>query len=356
MSRAFNFSAGPATLPEPVMLEVQRDLLDYQGSGTSVVEISHRSPAFMDIAQRAEASLRRLLNVSEDYLVLFLQGGATLQFAMVPLNLSVQGETVEYLDTGLWSQKAISEASYLRNVHVVASSTDSVPDASTWDRTSNSQYLHITSNETISGVQIPDYPLDDGVTLVADMTSDILTRHLDIDKFGLVYAGTQKNMGPSGVSIVIVRKDLCREPRQGEPLYLNYRIHAENDSMYNTPNTFAWYVSGLVFDWLLYEGGVAEMQRRCEEKSRKIYRVINDSSLYFSTVEPAFRSKVNVTFSIRDESLTDKFLTKAAEANIVNIKGHRKVGGFRVSLYNGVTIEAVDALVDFMETFEREIA
>lgn len=356
MPRAFNFSAGPATLPEPVMLEVQRDLLDYRGLGTSVMEISHRSATFMDVARRAESSLRRLLDVSEDYAVLFLQGGATMQFAMVPLNLSGPSETVEYLDTGSWSQKAISEAGYLRRVHVVASAKHSVPDVSTWDRSPSSKYLHITSNETISGVQFPDYPTDLGTTLVADMTSDILTRPIDIESFGLVYAGAQKNMGPAGISIVIVRRDLLRDPRQGEPLYLNYRIHADNDSMYNTPNTFAWYVAGLVFDWLIDTGGVAEMQRRCEEKSQKIYRVINASSLYVSQVETAFRSNVNVTFSLRDESLTDEFLTRAAEANIVNIKGHRKAGGLRVSLYNGVSIAAVDALVDYMKTFEREIA
>ncbi len=338
------------------MLEVQRDLLDYRGLGTSVMEISHRSDEFMDVARRAESSLRRLLGINEDYAVLFLQGGATMQFAMVPLNLSSTGETVEYLDTGSWSQKAISEAGYLREVHVVASSEHSVPEVSTWDRSSSSKYLHITSNETISGVQFPDYPIDMGTTLVADMTSDILTRPFDIENFGLVYAGAQKNMGPAGISIVIIRKDLLREPRQGEPLYLNYRVHADNDSMYNTPNTFAWYVAGLVFDWLNESGGVAEMQRRCEEKSQRIYRVINASSLYISKVESAFRSKVNVTFSLRDESLADEFLKRAAEANIVNIKGHRKAGGFRVSLYNGVSVAAVDALVEYMKTFEREIA
>ena len=354
MSRAFNFAAGPAALPESVLLEVQRDLLDYRGMGTSVMEISHRSPVFMEIAEKAEASLRQLLNVGDDYHVLFMQGGAKFQFAMVPLNLSDIGDTVEYVETGWWSLQAIEEAQRLRSVHITANSYQSAPEVHEWNRSSGSKYLHLTSNETINGVQYSSFPSDFDVPLVVDMTSDFLTRSIDIDKFGLIYAAAQKNAGPAGITIVIVRKDLCRPRLKGEANYLNYKTHADAGSMYNTPNTFAWYVAGLVFDWTLKAGGVQQMHRRCVKKSSSLYEFIDSSDFYKNTVEKRSRSIVNVPFTLQNQGLTDKFIAQAAERNIVNVKGHRVVGGIRASLYNAVGMEAVNALIDFMKDFEME--
>ena len=356
MSRVLNFSAGPSALPLPVLRTVQADLLNYRGTGTSIMEVSHRSPDFIDIAERAERTLRELLNIGEDYWVLFMQGGATLQFALVPLNLSAQGETVEYLHNGSWSGKAIREARRLRKVHIVGESQNSVPSPDSWIRTKCSKYLHITSNETISGVQFRVFPTELNVPLVADMSSDILTRVIDVNQFGLIYASAQKNIGPAGLTVVIVRKELCRPLEEGESEYLNYRAHAERESMYNTPNTFAWYVAGLVFEWVKDCGGVSEMERRSIEKSSRLYKVIDESALYTNTISPEFRSRTNVTFNIENELLAKEFLSKAFLANIKHIRGHRLVGGFRVSLYNAVEWESVSLLIDFMREFERECA
>lgn len=356
MSRAFNFSAGPSALPLPVLRTVQADLLNYRGTGTSIMEVSHRSPEFIDIAERAERTLRELFAIGEDYWVLFMQGGATLQFALVPLNLSAPGETVEYLHNGSWSAKAIREARRLRKVHIVGESQNSVPPTDSWIRAECSKYLHITSNETISGVQFRDFPTQLNVPLVADMSSDILTRVIDVNQFGLIYASAQKNIGPAGLTVVIVRKDLCRPLEEGESEYLNYRAHAERESMYNTPNTFAWYVAGLVFEWVKDCGGVSEMERRSIEKSSRLYEIIDESGLYTNTIAPEFRSRTNVTFNIGNELLAKEFLSKASLANIKHIRGHRLVGGFRVSLYNAVEWESVSRLIDFMREFERECA
>ncbi len=353
MTRAYNFSPGPATLPDSVLEEVQRDLLDFRGTGCSVLEISHRSPEFMDVAKSAEDTLRRLLDIGDDYAVLFLQGGPTLQFTMVPLNLSGPGEVVEYTDTGRWSQKAFEEAHRLRNAYVVAQSDRTVPAQDTWERRADSRYVHITSNETIAGVQFKDIPKDLGAPLVADMSSDFLTRKIDVEDFGIIYAGAQKNFGPAGLTTVIVRKELCQNVVEGESEYLNYSTHIEYESMYNTPNTFAWYVADLVLHWIERSGGVAEMQRRSSERSQRLYDVIDSSELYQSAVERRHRSAVNVSFFIEDDELEARFLNQAAAANIVNIRGHRLLGGFRASLYNGLSDEAVDALVDYMIRFER---
>ena len=353
MSRAHNFSAGPSALPLPVLRKVQADLLNYRGTGTSIIEVSHRSAEFIDIAERAEQSLRELLAIGDDYWVLFLQGGATLQFAMVPLNLSLPGETVEYLVNGSWSGKASREASRLRTVHVVAESLDGVPPRDSWSRAERSKYLHITSNETITGVQFHEFPSQLGIPLVADMSSDILTREIDVNQFGLIYASAQKNIGPSGLTVVIVRKDLCRPLEVGESEYLNYQAHADRESMYNTPNTFAWYVAGLVFEWMKECGGISEMERRSTERSSLLYEVIDESTLYSNSVAPEFRSRTNVTFDIEKESLAAQFLSKAEQANIKHIRGHRLVGGFRISLYNAIESESVQELIDFMREFER---
>lgn len=356
MSRAHNFSAGPSALPLPVLRKVQADFLNYRGTGTSIIEVSHRSPEFVDVAERAEKTLREILAIGDDYWVLFMQGGATFQFALVPLNLSRPGETVEYLYNGAWSGKAIREARRLRKVHIVAESQKSVPPPHTWIRTECSKYLHITSNETISGVQFRKFPEQLDVPLVADMSSDILTRVIDVNQFGLIYASTQKNIGPAGLTVVIVRKDLCRPLEESESEYLNYRAHAEKESMYNTPNTYAWYVAGLVLEWVKECGGVAEMQRRSIEKSSRLYEVIDASNLYTNTIGREFRSRTNVTFNLEDETLAADFLTKASEANIKHIRGHRLEGGFRVSLYNAIEWESVSQLIDFMQEFERECA
>jgi phosphoserine aminotransferase len=356
MSRAHNFSAGPSALPLPVLRRVQEDLLNYRGTGTSIIEVSHRSSEFIDIAERTEQSLRKLLAIGDDYWVLFLQGGATLQFAMVPLNLSLPGESVEYLVNGSWSAKATREASRLRRVHVVAESLDSVPSQDSWSRVESSKYLHITSNETIRGVQFREFPSQLDVPLVADMSSDILTRELDVNQFGLIYASAQKNIGPAGLTVVIVRKDLCRPLGEGESEYLNYKAHAERESMYNTPNTFAWYVAGLVFEWVMECGGVSEMERRCIERSSRIYEVIDESNLFTNTISQEFRSHSNVTFDLKDDSVAFEFLTRAEQSNIKHIRGHRLVGGFRISLYNAIEQESVSDLIDFMRGFERGCA
>lgn len=353
MHRAHNFSAGPAALPTDVMTEIQRDLLDYRGTGMSVMEISHRSSTFMDIASRAEHSLRLLLCISNDYHVLFLQGGARLQFTMIPLNLSAPSEVVEYVETGIWSQKALREAERLRDAKSVASAHDHIPSESTWRHHSGSKYLYFTSNETISGVQYHEFPTVDSVPLVVDASSDFLTRPMDVDRFGLIYACAQKNFGPSGLAIVIVRKDLCPEPMEHESEYLNYATHAKSMSMFNTPNTFAWYIAGLMFDWILAQGGVNEMQTQCQLKSQKLYDLIDGSTLYRSVIEPRFRSSVSVTFTLTDDKLTRRLLDEAENVGIHHLKGHRAVGGFRASLYNGVPMQAVDALVEFLADFEQ---
>lgn len=353
MVRAYNFSAGPAALPTEVMAEVQHDLLDYRGTGMSVMEISHRSNTFMEIASRAEHSLRKLLCINDDYHVLFLQGGARLQFTMIPLNLSAPGEVVEYVNSGYWSNKALQEAGRLRDAKPVATAHDHIPPETTWKRHSDSKYLYITTNETISGVQYQDIPSSEEIPLVADASSDILTRPFDVERFGLIFACAQKNFGPSGLTIVVVRKDLCRVPLKDESAFLNYTTHVESSSMYNTPNTFAWYIAGLMFDWILAHGGVQAMQTQCKEKSKKLYDLIDASEFYQSVIDPEYRSSVSITFTLSDDTLNERLIDEAKKVNIHNIKGHRAIGGFRASLYIGVPMTAVDALVEFLADFEQ---
>lgn len=358
--RAYNFCAGPAALPEAVLRRAQDDLLDWGGLGTSVMEISHRSPEFVQVAQQAEADLRQLLVIPDHYKVLFLQGGATLQFAMVPLNLLTPGTRADYVDTGIWSCKAIAEARKFGDVNVVASSKGQnyvrVPARDKWTTDPDAAYLHYTPNETIGGLEFSDIPETDGVPLVADLSSSILSQEIDISRFGVIYAGAQKNIGPAGIAVVIVREDLMGHARAETPSMLDYATMAKNDSMYNTPPTFAWYLSGLVFQWLLEQGGVAEMAQRSQRKSSKLYAHIDQSDFYSNPIESCHRSRINVPFRLADDGLNDEFIRQSEAAGLLNLKGHRSVGGMRASLYNAVPETAVDALIAFMADFEKRQA
>ncbi len=332
-------------------------MLDYQGSGMSVMEMSHRSAEFVEIAAHAEADLRELMQVPDDYHVLFLQGGATTQFAAIPLNLTRPGDPVDYLDTGSWSKKAIKEAGKYCSVNVVASSADSnydrVPAADQWQLSADARYLHLCSNETIGGVQFNQVP-ESAVPVVADMSSDILSRPVDVSAYGLIYAGAQKNIGPAGLTVVIVRKELCGRARGETPTPLDYAVQAEADSMSNTPPTYAWYLAGLVFKWVKEQGGLAGIQARNQAKADSLYTLIDGSNFYHSPVESANRSMMNVPFTLPDASLDKEFLAGAEARGLMNLKGHRSVGGMRASIYNAVPQTAVDALTGYMREFERE--
>ena len=357
--RAFNFSPGPAALPDAVLEQAQAEMLDYQSRGLSVMEMSHRSPQFMAIAERAETDLRTLLDIGDDHHVLFLHGGASMQFAMVPMNLCAAGDMVDYIHTGAWGTKAIAEARRFANVRIAASSEAEnftrVPSPSDWRLTDGAAYCHITTNETIGGVQFHDFPTTDA-PLVADMSSDLLSRPLDMRRFGLVYAGAQKNLGPAGLGVVIVRKDLVGRAGTGVPRLLNYAIQAEHGSMFNTPPAYSWYVAGLVFRWVREQGGVRAMQRASVRKAAKLYAAIDASDFYNSPVRIADRSLMNVPFTLAEPRLDGAFLAGAEARRLLNIKGHRSVGGMRASLYNAVSETAVDALVAYMADFEAERA
>ncbi len=357
MSRVYNFSAGPAMLPEPVLRQVREELLDWHGSGMSVMEMSHRGPHFMEIARRAEADLRELLDIPEDYRVLFLQGGASLQFAMVPLNLMGEGGKADYVLTGSWSKKAAAEARRLGTVSIAASTEEggftTVPPQETWRLDPQAAYVHYTPNETIQGVEFHWVPDTGDVPLVADMSSTLLSRPIDVSRFGLIYAGAQKNIGPAGLTLVIVREDLIGRARAGTPTMLDYATHAEAGSMHNTPPTFAWYVAGLVFQWIKEQGGLEAMAERNRRKAERLYAAIDASDFYSNPVDPAARSWMNVPFTLADPRLDPVFLKEAEAEGLVTLKGHRSVGGMRASLYNAMPEEGVEALVQFMAEFER---
>jgi phosphoserine aminotransferase len=356
MSRVYNFSAGPAALPLEVLETIRDDIPDWQGTGMSVMEISHRSKEFVELAARCEANLRELLAVPSDYSVLWTQGGATLQMAMVPLNLAAPGDTVDYIQTGSWGKKAIGEAKKSCNVNVAADSSDKnftyIPDESSWNRSDDAAYLHITSNETIAGVEFLELPGGD-VPIVSDMSSTILSRPIDVSKYGAIYAGAQKNIGPAGITLVIVRNDLLEPKRENLPHLMMWKSYAESDSMTNTPPTFAWYVADLVFQHLLAKGGLEVMAAVNQRKSEKLYAAIDGSGFYSNPVAVNCRSWMNVPFILADASLDAKFLEESRAAGLTNLKGHRSVGGMRASIYNAVPEEAVDALIDFMAEFER---
>ncbi len=356
MSRSHNFCAGPAALPLPVLNRARDELLDWSGMGSSVMEVSHRSSEFIAVAEGAEAALRRLLDISDDYAGVFLQGGASMQFAAVPLNLSAPGQKVDQVVTGQWSKKALDEGRRFADVQVAASSAEHnlsvVPPQEEWQVHADAAYLHYCPNETIGGLEF-DFVPEVSVPLVADMSSTILSRPLNVERFGAIYAGAQKNIGPAGLCLVIVRRDLLGRARESTPAMLDWQIAADNDSMYNTPPTFAIYLAGLVFEWLESLGGLAEMAKINQHKAATLYGVIDASDFYNNPVESQSRSPMNVPFTLADAALDTPFLRDAEAAGLLNLKGHRSVGGMRASLYNAVEQASVEALCDFMKDFER---
>jgi phosphoserine aminotransferase len=358
MARVYNFSPGPAALPELVLRRAREELPDWQGTGLSVMEMSHRGKDFLGIAEKAEADLRELLAIPQTYKVLFLQGGATGQFAAVPLNLQRGKSKLSYVSTGLWSEKAIAEARLFGEVQVVASSKESnyttIPPQPQWNIDPDAAYLHYTSNETIGGVEFHSVPEIDGLPLVSDMSSNLLTLPLDVSRFGLIYAGAQKNMGPAGITVVIVREDLIGHAQPGTPSILDYRKQSDNGSMLNTPPTYNWYLLGLVLEWLKEQGGVAAIEARNIRKAAKLYAAIDASPFYSNPVDPSVRSRMNVPFRLADAALEKPFLAEAKASGLVNLEGHRSVGGLRASIYNATPEAGVDALVVFLQEFERK--
>ncbi|MEY8194924.1 MAG: 3-phosphoserine/phosphohydroxythreonine transaminase [Cycloclasticus sp.] len=357
MSRVYNFSAGPAAVPQEVLETAQKEMLDWNGSGMSVMEMSHRGKEFVSIAEKAEADVRELMNIPSNYKVLFLQGGATTQFSMVPMNLLRGNNKACYVNTGAWSKKAIKEAKIHCDVQVSASSEDdkfmSIPAQNSWNVDQNAAYLHYTSNETIGGVEFQNIPDVGGLNLVADMSSNILSREIDVSKFAVIYAGGQKNMGPSGIALTIVREDLIGETMAGTPSMLDYKNHADADSMFNTPATYSWYLMGLVFDWIKTNGGVKGIEERNMRKAAKLYAAIDGSDFYANPVEVSVRSRMNVPFTLANSELDALFLSEAKTAGLVTLKGHRSVGGMRASIYNAMPEEGIDALISMMAEFER---
>jgi len=355
MARVYNFSAGPAMLPQAVIEKAQAEMLDWHGTGMSIMEVSHRGADYMSVASKAEADLRALMAIPDNYKVLFLQGGASLQFAMIPLNLAQAGDTVDYFNTGVWSEKAIKEASKFCHVNVVATNTSAVPDRSEWQLSSDAKYVHYTPNETIGGLEFQEIPDVGDKVLVADMSSTILSRPIDVSKFGLIYAGAQKNIGPAGLTIVIVRDDLIGKARAGTPTMLDYKVAADNDSMYNTPATYSWYMAGLVFEWLKETGGLSAMAAVNQRKSDKLYAAIDGSNgFYANPVKLSDRSWMNVPFTLKDSALDAEFLKASKSAGLTSLKGHKIVGGMRASIYNAMPETGVDALIAFMADFARK--
>ena len=358
MARVFNFSAGPAMLPTEVIEQAQAEMLDWRGSGMSVMEMSHRGKEFMEIATTAEADLRELLAIPDNYKLLFLQGGATTQFAMVPLNLMGRTGKADYANTGSWSKKAIAEGKRFGEVNVCASSEadgfNSVPAFDSWNLSADAAYVHVTPNETIGGVEYAGLPDTGDIPLVADMSSTILSRPLDVSRYGIIYAGAQKNIGPAGLTIAIIREDLIGNASDNCPSMLNYSTHADAGSMSNTPPTYSWYLAGLVFQWLKNKGGLSAMAEINERKASKLYAAIEANDFYSNPVAPANRSWMNVPFILQDAELDASFLEQAKGVGLVTLKGHRSVGGMRASIYNAMPEQGVDTLIDFMNDFARK--
>jgi phosphoserine aminotransferase len=356
--RVFNFSPGPAVLPEEVLKKAAEEMLDWHGSGMSVMEMSHRGPEFIAIAAKAEADLRKLLAIPSDYAVLFLQGGAIAENAIVPMNLLNGRKVADYVNTGEWSKKSIKEAKKYCQVNIAASSEDKnftyVPARETWKLTPDAAYVHICTNETIGGVEYHWTPDVGDVPLVADASSHILSRPIDVAKFGVIYGGAQKNAGPAGVTLVIVRKDLLDRALPITPSAFHWKEQAENESMLNTPPTYAIYIAGLVFEWLLAQGGLAEVEKRNIAKANVLYDYLDRTSFYLNPVRKEDRSRMNVPFKLRDPALDAEFLKGAQERGMIQLKGHRSVGGMRASIYNAMPIEGVRALVAYMEEFEKK--
>lgn len=361
MSRVYNFSAGPSMLPEEVLKKAQEEMLEYGDAGMSVMEMSHRSKAFDDIIKEAEKLVRELMNVPDNYKVMFLQGGGSTQFAMVPLNLGVKCRKADYIITGQWAKKAAAEAEKFIEVNRVASSADKTfsyipkPDASAFSSKDEVDYCYICYNNTIYGTRYTELPKTEA-TLIADISSNAMSEVIDVSKFGLLFAGAQKNLGPAGVVLVIAREDLIGEPLPGTPTMLTYKTHSDADSLYNTPPTYAIYIFKLVLEWIKSKGGIAELQKINEDKAKLLYDYLDSSKLFKGTVVAEDRSLMNVPFVTGDAELDAKFVKEAAAAGLVNLKGHRTVGGMRASIYNAMPVEGVKALVDFMKKFEAENA
>ena len=358
MGRVYNFSAGPAVLPEEVLREAAEEMMDYRGSGMSVMEMSHRSQTFQEIIDTAEADLRELMNIPDHYKVLFLQGGASLQFAMIPMNL-MKNQKADYIVTGQWAKKAAKEAEKYGEVRVIASSEDGmfsyIPDCSDLPVSEDADYVYICENNTIYGTKFQELPNTKGKTLVADVSSCFLSEPVDVTKYGVIYGGVQKNIGPAGVVIAIIREDLITEDTlAGTPTMMKYKTHADAKSLYNTPPAYGIYICGKVFQWLKRQGGLTAMKEYNEKKAKLLYDYLDESKMFHGTVAKKDRSLMNVPFVTGDQELDAKFAKEADKAGFKNLKGHRSVGGMRASIYNALPIEWVEALVDFMKKFEEE--
>ncbi len=355
MGRVYNFSAGPSMLPEEVLETASEEMLDYRGTGMSVMEMSHRSKAYVSIVEKTESLLRSLMDIPDNYSVLFLQGGASLQFAMIPANLLELDATADYVNTGSWSKKAMKEASFYGNVNTAASSEDRkftyIPRK--FSLTSGAAYVHVTSNNTIEGTRYTDYPDTGQVPLAADMSSNILSEKTDVSKFGIIYAGAQKNLGPAGVTIVIIRNDLVGKHGKNTPTMLRYETHVEKNSLFNTPPSYAIYIVGLVLEWLEKLGGVEQIEKLNKEKASLIYDFLDNSDMFTSPVAKNSRSIMNIPFVTNDETLNAKFIQEAEKQGLYTLKGHRSVGGMRASIYNAMPVQGVKKLVEFMKEFEK---
>ncbi|MGE4500181.1 MAG: 3-phosphoserine/phosphohydroxythreonine transaminase [Hydrogenovibrio sp.] len=353
--RAFNFSAGPAMLPEAVMRKAQAEFLNWNNTGMSVMEMSHRSKEFMEVAHHMEATLREIMGIPSNYKVLFVHGGASLQFAGVPMNLTEADDVVDYVNTGVWSQKAIKEASRYVNVNEVAKAENSIPAPETWRLSPEAKYLHICQNETITGVEYQSAPISDK-PIISDFSSTVLSRPINVSDYGVIYAGAQKNIGPAGLAIVVVREDLIGQARSDTPNLMNWQTYNDNESMFNTPATFSWYLAGLVFDWIKEQGGVDAIGEINQRKSKKLYDLIDASDFFYNEVDPSVRSWMNVTFKLKNADLDAAFLEESKAAGLLSLKGHKAYGGMRASIYNAMPEEGVDALVQFMKNFEAKYA
>ncbi|MEI6895213.1 MAG: 3-phosphoserine/phosphohydroxythreonine transaminase [Colwellia sp.] len=359
MSEVFNFCAGPAMLPKAVMVKAQQEFLNWQNTGSSVMELSHRSGIYMAMAAKAEADLRDLMSIPDNYKVLFCHGGGRGQFSAIPLNLLPAGKSADYIVSGSWSKAAVVEAKNFGEINVININQDTDSHATLiasqeWPLDPEAAYVHYCPNETVNGIEINTIPETNGVPLVADMSSTILSHEIDVSQFALIYAGAQKNIGPSGLAIVIVREDLLGHAHKATPCIMNYKVSADNDSMYNTPPTYAWYLAGLVFQWLKGVGGVKAIAKVNQTKAELLYQAIDNSEFYTNNIDPQYRSKMNIPFWLTDESLNEKFLSESENTGLSSLKGHRIVGGMRASIYNAMPLAGVQALIAFMIKFEQE--
>lgn len=360
MRKVINFNAGPAMLPEEVLLQAQAEMLDWHGTGMSIMELGHRGSEFKIVAEQSEADLRELMDIPKNYHVFFLPGGATAQFAMVPLNLFGKSQHADYIDTGIWSKKAIDEANRYGTVNVAArlemhKDLMTIPSQDKWDLNPNSAYVHYTPNETIEGVQFHWIPETGDIPLVADMSSMILSQPIDVSRYGIIYAGAQKNLGQAGIAVVIIRDDLIQEPLARTPTLYTYKIHAENKSFYNTPPTYSWYIAGLTLAWMKKQGGVKKLYEMNQRKAQKLYSIIDThAGFYTNPIHPDCRSIMNVPFNVKTPELTQQFLEEATKAGLTNLKGHRLAGGARASIYNALSEEQVDKLAEFMVDFVKK--